>query len=144
MTAFSTGKPPPVWVVLTTSEDGESTYTSTNMLWHEISSDEDGLISNKYTPMKLSKSNWNLITGGIMGLSSILATAIVRKGWIMIKKEEPPMNHASSSVSFGQALLLTSSVAIIGGAIKLATSRWLADKWQESGGDIPNKEKVRS
>lgn len=80
---------------------------------------------------------WSIVALGSAALAAIAIRNLLETGWEVVRHEEPPLNPAARSVSWGDALAWTVASGVAVGVGRMLAQRGAAAGWKKMKGHYP-------
>ncbi len=87
----------------------------------------------------MDATKWKVLSGAIVVASSYIAARLVQGAWKTIKKEDPPSHPRLPNAHLGTAVIVAGITGIVSTIIKFGTARFIGQKWQDAGGELPEQ-----
>jgi hypothetical protein len=88
--------------------------------------------------MEISEKQTWMIVGTFSALGAgIVAQMLLQRGWKRFVGKAPPKNPAAADTSWGEAILWTAVIGMIGGIARLMARRGAAEAWRLRVGHYP-------
>lgn len=80
---------------------------------------------------------WSILAAGSAAAAAFATNYVLQQGWRRVYHEDPPLNPASPSTSWGNAMVWTAAAGLAVGLAQLATRRVAASGWRQVTGSLP-------